>query len=418
MSKITQLANGIKVVSLNNGVKAAQVGVFSGYGSSAEPMDRTGMANLYAKCINVSGKNLVTASTDRSQTTIKSIGRNAATAFDRIAASMASSVNEENLAAAKSATSAELLALDDDWHALSKEYAFKAGFVQQAAGMHPAGFTETYDNATVDDVANVAKSLNRVRGLTVAAIGDVDHDALCKKVDATMGSMWTTNGIPEHSVFTSSAYQHRFDIADHTWATYLRHVPAPGHSKALIFELGRHYLGSFDCRHPNSQHSAINIRRRYGKATWSNVDFINSFYDVVGTNAVMGFTIRTWGQSGGKDKLHDEPAWRMWDYMSMTPRRMKEYELQRSKNAFLTGLGMEMQADPLGYIGKSVLDHGIVRTPANMKQSVKTVTLGAFKEAFNVYLVDGPMSQGAIGCTESIMQPAQMYHRANPKLIV
>ena len=52
MSVVTKLANGIKVATLNNGVKRAQVGVWS-HGSGQEDIVDVGTMNMLSNCVNL-----------------------------------------------------------------------------------------------------------------------------------------------------------------------------------------------------------------------------------------------------------------------------------------------------------------------------------------------------------------------------
>ena len=52
MSVVTKLANGIKVATLNNGVKRAHVGVWS-HGSGQEDIVDVGTMNMLSNCVNL-----------------------------------------------------------------------------------------------------------------------------------------------------------------------------------------------------------------------------------------------------------------------------------------------------------------------------------------------------------------------------
>lgn len=85
MSLVSTLSNGIKVATLNNGVKAVQVGLFSAKGSGMESMESVGQMNLLANCVNLNANPMVNASVSRNATVVRSVGKNG---LNRISAAL------------------------------------------------------------------------------------------------------------------------------------------------------------------------------------------------------------------------------------------------------------------------------------------------------------------------------------------
>merc|ERR1712088_1123957 len=116
MSVVTKLANGIRVATLNNGVKAAQVGLWTG-GSGQEDMNEVGTMNMLSNCVNLTSNPLVKAETNRNSTTIRSIGKTASTGLSRLSE------------AAKDVAHGQSLALDDCWEKMANNYAMNTAFM-------------------------------------------------------------------------------------------------------------------------------------------------------------------------------------------------------------------------------------------------------------------------------------------------
>merc|ERR1712159_171043 len=229
MSVVTKLANGIKVATLNNGVKAVQVGVFSAKGSGMEDMSSVGQMNLLSNCVNLNANPLVTASTSRHSTVIKSIGKNG---LDRISDALNNSVNEASLSAAKEVAHSQAVSLDDDWRALTENYAFRSGFMHQSLGESYMGSTNNIEQATLNEVADCANRLNEA-GMVIAAVGDVNHDEFVKSCEAKFGKLASSTGKPAPAQFYGSNYEHRFDSEKFGLMSVLYHVPPPSHTESL-----------------------------------------------------------------------------------------------------------------------------------------------------------------------------------------
>merc|ERR1712036_123544 len=99
MAHLSSLANGVKVATINNGLKAARVGVYSAAGSVNESMGHVGKANLLSNVLNASGCG-VSAKTAKDMTQINAQDLTASKALGKISAALKSDF-VANLDAAK-----------------------------------------------------------------------------------------------------------------------------------------------------------------------------------------------------------------------------------------------------------------------------------------------------------------------------
>merc|ERR1712088_453457 len=168
MSVVTKLANGIRVATLNNGVKAAQVGLWTG-GSGQEDMSEVGTMNMLSNCINLTSNPLVKAETTRNSTCVRAIGKTASTGLSRVAEALNKAVTPETVEAAKDVAHAQSLALDDCWEKMA--------------------------NNSAEEIAASLKNLNSGSGMVIAAVGDVDHDKFAAEVEKAFGHLWSNGGM-------------------------------------------------------------------------------------------------------------------------------------------------------------------------------------------------------------------------------
>merc|ERR1712088_947816 len=201
MSVVTKLANGIRVATLNNGVKAAQVGLWTG-GSGQEDMSEVGTMNMLSNCINLTSNPLVKAETTRNSTCVRAIGKTASTGLSRVAEALNKAVTPETVEAAKDVAHAQSLALDDCWEKMANNYAMNT------ASMGSEGFI---NSISAEEIAASLKNLNSGSGMVIAAVGDVDHDKFAAEVEKAFGHLWSNGGMKQPALFTGSVYDHRFD---------------------------------------------------------------------------------------------------------------------------------------------------------------------------------------------------------------
>merc|ERR1711899_343094 len=150
MATVSTLANGIKVATQKTAVPAARVGIFSGMGSGAESVQHVGKMNLFANAISAAGTG-ASASTSRANTQIRAQGADAKAAMAKITAALAASPNME---AARAASDAQAVALDNDMWALSKEYAYKTAFQSEALGQPVTGSSAIINNTSAEEIAD------------------------------------------------------------------------------------------------------------------------------------------------------------------------------------------------------------------------------------------------------------------------
>jgi len=426
LSRVTALANGIKVATLNNGVKGVQVGLYA-KGSGAEAVGETGKMNMLSNCINLNHNPKVVAQTDRKATTIKSIG---ASGLSRIHEALNTSVNQQSLDAAKELSHAQALNLDNDWFALAREYSYRAGFMLEPLGQPVMGSTQQIEDTEVSSVEAEAKYLNN-NGLNIVAVGNVDHDAFVKECDEKFGKMASATGKPELSYFCGSQYQHRFDSTNFATQSVLLHVPPPGHQAHLDFQLLAAMNADYDPREIGAFHSVNQIKRAFAKRAnagndpggfnyayfdpgW-NVSHMNITHHNVGANSVIELTTKLLGQKRVEYGTEDLPHMFLMKNLGSTYRRATSFHLQMAKNRFLIDLAKDLEENPLDNIGKSLMDYGYVRDVSNLKNSFKKITIDQLKDNCYLYLVDAEVARGFVGCTEKLIQFPELKSHLNPK---
>merc|ERR1712038_63045 len=232
-----------------------------------------------------------------------SIGKDAAAGFSRISAALDQAVAEETLAAAKEVAQGQILDLDNDWRKMAENYAMNTGFMHTPLGKDVMGSEATISTMTTGELESAVKLMNNT-GLVIAAVGDVDHDALCKQVEERFGNLWSNGGLKPASLFTGSSYSHRFDSTNFGITSAIHHVPPPNHKFGMEMEVGSQIIGSYDPKKAGNQFSSINLRGRFGHRgathgmpagvpgmypaghSWE-VEYLDTDYEVYGGNAVL-----------------------------------------------------------------------------------------------------------------------------------
>jgi len=396
MASVTTLANGIKVATLRNGLKAARVGVYSGQGSGNEAAEHVGKTNLLSQCFNAAGG--VNAKTLRSHTQINAQDMTATGALAKIDAAFKSNI-AANLDAAKAAAQAQAVALDKDHWALSKEYAYKTAFQGEALGQPVTGTTELIADCTADEVASKTATLLR-NGMAVVAVGDVDHDAFCEEVNKAFGHMNSgfSDGSHVSQLFTGSLYRHRFDSMGYTCATLMQHAVPADHPDYLSLKVANETIGSHDECEAYGQHSPINLKRRFTRIP-QMCSKMESFYDTFSGNGTFGVTMRVEGDSDvGQHAMR-----RLQNFWAGRARKTTEFEVVRAKNALLLKEAMAAEANPIDYIGSKVLTTGSAPGLSAFKTSLDSVTVKSVTNACSYWLYDQEIAAGMVGCTEGML---------------
>jgi len=397
MATISTLANGVKVATLRNGLKAARVGVYSGQGSGAESVATAGHTNLYSQCLNVAGG--VNAKTTRGHTQINAQALTASAALGRITGAMNANVTA-NLDAARAAADAQAVALDNDLWALSKEYAYKTGFQGESLGQPVTGSTDTIFNATADEVAAKAGTLLG-NGLCVVAVGDVDHAAFADEVDKAFGGLAQkySHGDQASQLFSGSLYRHRFDSMGYCCTTIMQHAVPEGHKDYMSLRVANQTIGDFCNSEAYGQHSPVNLKRRLTRRP-EYASAMASFYDSFAANATFGVTLRTEGEVG-----HGQEAMRrIQNFWAQRSTRTTEFEVVAAKNAILLKEAQAAETNPVDYIGLKVLNTGSAPTIQAVKTGLDAVTVKSVLNACSFWLYDQEIAGGMVGCTDGMLQ--------------
>jgi len=399
MATVSTLANGIKVATLKNAVPAARVAIFSGQGSASEAVQHVGKMNLFSNLVNAAGTGAV-ASTNRAHTEIRAQGLDASAALSKITAALNADPSA-GIDAARAAADAQATALDKDHWALSKEYAYKTAFMSEALGQPVTGSSEVINNTSADEVAAKKDSLLR-SGMAVVAVGNVEHEAVCEAAEKQFSGLnQSYNNIHgEHTsqLFTGSTFTHRFDSLGFAVATLLQHAVPAGHPDYWALRVANEIIGSWSNDDLYSEHSPQNLARRFSRRPELCSKF-QSFYDCFPANGVFGVTFQVEGDSDAGL----ECATRLQNFWATRAKRTTDFEVVSAKNRLLLGAAMEAQSDPVGYIGKQVLQTGGVSNVQSLRSQMN-VDASIVCKAFDYWMYDQEIAAGMVGCTDGLPQ--------------
>lgn len=396
MATVSTLANGIKVATLRNGLKAARVGVYSGQGSSAENVNHVGKTNLLSNCLNAAGG--VSAATTRAHTQINANAMNASAGLAKITKALGSNI-EANISAARVAANAQVVALDNDHWALSKEYAYKTAFQGESLGQPVTGTSDTIANTSADEVFSKINTLIR-NGMAVVAVGDVDHEKFVGDVDKAFGNMSAGYCAGAHSaqLFTGSLYRHRFDSMGYAVCTIMQHAVPLSHPDYFALRVANESVGAWDNSEAYGNHSPVNLKRRFTRRPEYCSKYA-SFYDTFAANGTFGVTMRVEGEvDNGQDGMR-----RALNFIAGRSRKTTQFELVAAKNSLVLKEAMAAESNPVDYIGLKCLNNGSVPGLQAFKTGIDSVTVKSLQNACSFWLYDQEIGAGMVGCTDGML---------------
>jgi len=397
MATLSTLANGIKVATQKSAVPAARVGIFSGMGSGAEAAQHVGKMNLFANAVTAAGTGAV-ASTTRANTQIRAQGTDASVAMAKIVAAL-NADHSLNMAAARAAVDAQVVNLDKDMWALSKEYAYKTAFQSEALGQPVTGSSDVINNTSAEEIASKKDSLLRA-GMCVVAVGNVDHDQVCAEVEKQFGglnqSYANTVGDHQSQLFTGSTFSHRFDSLGYTVATLMQHAVPEGHPDYWALRVANEIIGTWSNDELYSEHSPMNLARRFSRRPELCSQF-QSFYDTYSGNGVFGVTYKV----NGDGDEGQETTTRLQNFWATRAKRTTDFEVVAAKNRLLLAAAMNAQNDPVGFVGEQVLNSGSVSTVQSLRSQMN-VDANTVCKAFDYWLYDQELAAGMVGCVDGM----------------
>lgn len=393
MAHLSSLANGIKVATINNGLKAARVGVYSASGSVNESMGHVGKMNLLSNVLNTTG--VVAAKTHKDLTQINAQDLNASAALAKIKSALSSDFSA-SIDAARQASHAQAVAQDADFYGLSKAYAYKTAFQGESLGEAVHGDSETINNTPASELESKAAALAK-DGMVIVALGDVDHEKFVSEVEAAFGGYTQAYhaGGAQSQLFSGSVFQHRFDSAGHACVTIMQHGVPEGHPDYFSLRVANQIIGSWDPSVEHGEHSTQNLARRFTRRPELCVGF-NAFYDTFPGNGLFGVTFKVNGDvSNGQEALI-----RLQNYWATLGRRTTDFQVTRAKNKFLTDYAQNAAANPVDHLGTQLLKTGSVESVANMKQAINSVTAKSVQKACTEWLYDQDLAVGMVGTVD------------------
>jgi len=401
MAHLSSLANGIKVATINNGLQAARVGVYSASGSVNESMGHVGKMNLLSNALNATG--LVSAKTQKDMTQVNAQDLNAAAALGKIKSALHSDFSA-TIDSARAASNNQAIALDADFWGMSKEYAYRTAFQGESLGEPVTGNSDVIDGTTPQELATKAAGLAK-DGMVIVAIGDVDHEAFVADVEASFGGFKQAYhaGGAQSQLFTGSIFEHRFDSLGFSTCTIMQHGVPEGHKDFFNLKIANEIIGSWDPTVLHGEHSVQNLARRFTRRTNLCSKF-SAFYDTFPGNGLFGVTYKVPNDTDAGI----EATLRIQNYWSTLSRRATEFQVTRAKNQFLTNYAAAAAANPVDHVGTSILKSGSVQSAANMKQAIGSVTAKTVQRACTEWLYDQDLAVGKVGCTDGLPPAYQM----------
>lgn len=397
-STISKLANGIKVVTLNNGAKgAAQVGYFSAIGSGSESTQYVGKMNLLSNAITASNP-MVTAQTNRANSSIKTQSTTSGKAINRLATALfETKIDDQLLLAAKKMSMQQIETLDKDYWKLSKEYAYKTGFQGESLGEPVQGRDDTIHYTTADELKTKANFYAK-DGAVLVAVGDVDHAQVEKEAAAAFGGIISSSAQGTHAaqLFTGSVIQHRADSMQQAWCTLLQSAVPAEDPDYYAFLVATKIVGSWDNTEEYSQDSTTNLARRF----WRNPSWcakLNCFYDLYPSNGVFGVTYHMPSDVNGQ-----YAGVRIQNFIASMSKRLSDFHAVKGKNTLLAEVAKELEQNPVDYLGTTTLQTNQLCDVKYVKSAVNSISAKAIGKAVDTWMFDQEVAAGAVGATDQL----------------
>uniref|UniRef100_A0A183BP07 Cytochrome b-c1 complex subunit 2, mitochondrial n=1 Tax=Globodera pallida TaxID=36090 RepID=A0A183BP07_GLOPA len=432
---LSQLKNGFRVATFDNGRPTATIGVWLNAGSRSESVANSGVSALFEGLVHKGSKkrNSLQLQTELAKlgAHLRSFTSREHSAFfveclksdtDKVVELLADAVLNVNTEASK-IEEQRAVALDrlekaekgnirgsvfDNLHATA--------FQGTPLGLSPLGTTNSLKEMTKETVTNFVDDILKASGMVLTAVGGVDHEKISKLAEqhfGHLGNSYARKVLPHVAPmnhtghenihtrgyrFSGGEFHYRDDYYPAMYGAVAVEGIGRGHLDYVAMLVANSCVGKWD----RSFAASFNAPSPVIQNVASNDDLLafenfNISYDITG---LFGFYIVMKGEDDDLSGSATRAVLRAYKHLAMG---ITEEEVDGAKNALKTNLflGLEDNSQLANHIALEVLSSGKITPLHELERRIHFVNAGAVKEAVSRHVYDRDIAVAAIGRIEA-----------------
>ncbi|CAD5209178.1 unnamed protein product [Bursaphelenchus okinawaensis] len=426
---LSELTNGVRVVSVNNNKPVTTLGVWVDSGSRYETEDNNGVAQVLE---NLLYKGTAKRSTKQLQADLAKYGArlNSFTSRDHAAYFVQvenkniepvteiladvlrnSKFDQADVEAAKQVVLKQLDEVEQNHEEVAYDYLHMTAFQGTGLGLSPYGRVEAVQNLSRQDVIDFADDHYKADRVVVAAVGGVAHGQLDAFAKANFGDLSNEYKravpAPMGTRFTGSEFQYRDDDYPNLYAAIAVEGVANGHPDALALQLAAQFTGQWDVTHGTGINAPVKAVQRT-----SQLNGLISFEPFCVHYADTGLFGLRWVSTGlDQEDSHDivSAAQRQWKHQATG---VTEQEVDRAKNQLRSVLLSRLSNSTAlaHHLATRVLHTGDVENLSELEEKLRRLNAGNVREAVSRHVYDRDLAMSGVGKTEALCNYIQIRH--------
>lgn len=419
-SKLTELSNGLKVASYNNGRPTSVVGVWVDSGSSYEPRETNGAAKFFQHLI-CRGTGKRTA--QQLESDLGKLGARLSTRLDRdhtayyvtcltrdadkvveilVDVLKNSKLDEKTVEAERDILLKNLEEAEADYPLATMDMLHATAFQGTGYENSPLGNTDAIKSITREQIANFVHDQFKPVRMVFTGVGGVEHAQVEEWAGKHFGSLdnhyHRKIPLPGGVRFTGSEFRYRNDNIPLMYGAFGVEGVRRGHPDEYALKVANEAVGEWDRTHTTSFNSANRLAQRlctehellgfenfslnYTKTGLWGVRWVMHGHDLFDTQRVA-------------DSLLKE-----WKYLATG---VQEEDVDRAKATLRVRLfqTLEENAGIAHHIATEALGSGHITPLADVWRKIDRIDASKMREALSRHIYDREIATAGFGATEA-----------------
>lgn len=419
-TRVTKLANGLRVASENSGRSTCTVGLWIDAGSRYEDNHNNGTAHFLEHMafkgtsnrsqldLELEVENMgahLNAYTSREQTVYyaKAFSKDIGQAVEILADIIQNSkLGEEEIERERSVILREMEEIEQNQQEVVFDYLHATAYQGTPLGLTILGPSENIQRIQREDLVKYINQHYRPSRMVLAAAGGVDHDRLVglakeffqTDVDEKQDDMpWVGH---QPCTFTGSEIRHWNQAMPHVHVAIAVESVGWQHHDTVPLMIANQIIGSWDRSSVNGAHFPNPLVREMTKNNYAvSYQSFNTLYTDTGL----------WGMYfvSDNENVFDATEVIQGEWMRMCT-EMNEMEVTRAKNTLLTNMALMLDGTTpvCEDIGRQMLFYGRRISWPELARRIQSVSHQEVKEVMNTYVWDTCPAVAAIGPTNAL----------------
>nr|CAB3264970.1 mitochondrial-processing peptidase subunit beta-like [Phallusia mammillata] len=418
-TRVTKLANGLRVASEDSGLSTCTVGLWIDAGSRYEHNNNNGTAHFLEHMafkgtqnrsqldLEMEVENMgahLNAYTSREQTVYyaKAFSKDLPRAVEILADIIQNStLGEAEIERERGVILREMEEIEQNQQEVVFDYLHATAYQGTPLGLTILGPSENIKRINREDLLTYIKTHYNPSRMVLAAAGGVDHDKL---VDLAKQFFGTTVSQDQSHVtagfapctFTGSDIRHRNDNMPYVHVAMAVEGVGWQHPDTMVLMIANQIIGTWDRSSVNGSHFPNPlVRRMANEGLCVSFQSFNTLYMDTGL----------WGIYYVTDNDHlGDCTLRVQDEWIRLCTNLTEFEVSRAKNTLLTNMALMLDGTtPICEdIGRQMLCYGRRIPWPEIAQRIKQVQVSDVKRVMGKYVWDSCPAVASIGPTESM----------------